>query len=264
MAKIDLAGKPIAITGASSGIGAVTALACAKAGMPVTLAARRTDKLETIKERIESEGGKAIVVRCDVASQDDCDAMVARTIEAFGSIYSVFANAGFGEKHDVLDTSEDLLREMFEINFFGTVHTIRAAAKPMLSARSGHMLICTSCLSALPSAGYSVYSATKSAQHHIGRALGVELASSGIKVTTVHPVRTRTEFFATMQVRQGADQLNVKDRPGQPAERVADAVVKALRKPRPEVWMSQPARVAAQLAAMFPRLTDRVIWKPRR
>ncbi len=264
MAKIDLQGKPIAITGASSGIGAVTALACAKVGMPVALAARRTEKLEALKERIEREGGKAIVVRCDVASQDECDAMVERTVEAFGSIYSVFANAGFGAKHDLLDTSEALLREMFEVNFFGTVHTIRAAAKPMLSAQAGHMLICTSCLSALPSPGYSAYSATKSAQHHIGRALGVELAPSGIHVTTVHPVRTRTEFFEAMQLRQGADTLKVKDRPGQPAERVADAVIKALRKPRPEIWMSQPARLAAQLAAMCPRLTDRVIWKPRR
>ena len=67
-----------------------------------------------------------------------------------------------------------------------------------------------------------------------------------------------------MQLRQGADKLNVKDRPGQPAERVADAVVRVLRKPKPEVWMSTPARVAAQMAAMFPRLTDRLIWKPRR
>ncbi len=264
MAKIDLAGKPIAITGASSGIGAVTALACAKARMPVTLAARRTDKLEALKQRIEHEGGQAIVVPCDVSSQDDCNAVIARTIESFGSVYSVFANAGFGAKQDLLDTPEDTLREMFEINFFGTINTIRAAATPMISAKSGHILICTSCLSALPSAGYSVYSATKSAQHHIGRALGVELAEVGVRVTTVHPVRTQTEFFEAMQLRQDPDTLKVKDRPGQPAEHVADAVVKVLRKPKPEVWMSQPARIAIQLAAMFPRTADRLIWKDRR
>ncbi len=261
MARIDLTGKPIVITGASSGIGAATALACAKAGMPVTLAARRTDKLEAIAERIRQSGGRALAVRCDVASQDECNAMVARTIEAFGSVHAVFANAGFGVRHDLLATSDALLREMFDVNFFGTIHTIRAAAGPMLQAGAGHILICTSCLSALPSPGYSVYSSTKAAQHHIGRALGVELAPAGVSVTTVHPVRTNTEFFEAMQTRRDELVESRKHKRSQSAERVGGAVVRALTKPKPEVWMSRPARVGFQLAAMFPRLTDRVIWK---
>ncbi len=261
MARIDLAGKPIAITGASSGIGAATAFACAKAGMPVALAARRTEKLEALAERIRQSGGKAIAVPCDVTSQDECDALIARTIESFGSVYAVFANAGFGAKHTLLGTSGALLREMFEVNFFGTIHTIRAAAKPMLESRSGHILICTSCLSALPSPGYSVYSATKSAQHHIGRALNVELASAGVHVTTVHPVRTNTEFFDAMQARKNETVPPRTHNRSQSPDRVAGAVVRSLMKPRPEVWMSQPARLGVQLAAMFPGLTDRVIWK---
>jgi len=261
MARIDLTGKPIAITGASSGIGAATALACAKAGMPVALAARRTDKLETLAERIRASGGQAIAVQCDVTSQDECDALIARTIEAFGSVYSVFANAGFGAKHTLLDTSGPLLREIFEVNFFGTIHTIRAAASPMLKAHSGHILICTSCLSGLPSPGYSAYSATKSAQHHIGRALNVELASAGVHVTTIHPVRTNTEFFDAMHARKNEAVPPRTHKRSQSPERVANAVVRSLAKPSPEVWMSTPARLGIQLAAIFPRLTDRVIWK---
>lgn len=257
MGKIDLTGKPIAITGASSGIGAATAIACARAGMQVTLAARRIDALNAVRDTITAEGGKAIAVGCDVTKPKDCQRLTDETINAFGSIYSVFANAGFGEKHDLLDTPEATLREMFETNFFGTINTIKPAADAMKQAGQGHILICTSCLSAFPSPGYSIYSATKYAQHHIGRALGVELASLGIHSTTVHPVRTRTEFFETMQRRQGT--TKPKDRPGQSPVKVAGRVVRALEKPRPEVWMNEAARRGLLIAAHLPRLTNKIL-----
>jgi short-subunit dehydrogenase len=226
-------------------------------GMPVALAARRVDALQAVCKAITDEGGKAIAVRCDVTKPKDCQNLIDETIAAFGSVYSVFANAGFGEKHDLLDTPETTLREMFETNFFGTINTIRPAAAAMKAQGSGHILICTSCLSALPSPGYSIYSATKSGQHHIGRALGVELSSAGVHVTTVHPVRTRTEFFATMQIRQGVKEY--KDRPGQPPERVAYRVVRSLQRPKQEVWMNEAARRGLLIAAHLPRLTNRVL-----
>ena len=203
MAKIDLAGKPIAITGASSGIGAVTALACARAGMPVALAARRTDKLEAICKAITDAGGKAIAVECDVTKPDDCKRLIDETVEAFGSVYSVFATRAMAPSTICWTRRTPRSARCSRPNFFGTINTIKPAVDLMKAQGSGHILICTSCLSALPTPGYSIYSATKSAQHHIGRALGVELADSGIHVTTVHPVRTRTEFFDTMRERQG-------------------------------------------------------------
>lgn len=259
MARIDPTGKPIAITGASSGIGAATAVACARAGMPVALAARRTDKLDALVDLIKSDGGKAISVACDVTNPDDCTRLVDETTSAFGSIYSVFANAGFGEKNDLLDMPEDSLREMFEVNLFGTLNTIRPAIEQMKPNKSGHVLICTSCLSALPSPGYSIYSATKSAQHHIGRALGIELEETGIEVTTVHPVRTRSEFFDTMEKRQGTKRNPAKKDKGQPPELVARRVLSALRSPRPELWMSESARRGFLVAAHLPKLTNRLL-----
>lgn len=261
MPRIDLTNKPIAVTGASSGIGAAAALACARAGMPVALAARRTRRLDELCRRINDEGGRAVAMPCDVTSQDQCNAMIARTIDEFGSVYAVFANAGIGARQNLLDTPESTLREIFEINFFGTVHTIRAAADPMIRAGAGHILICTSCLSALPSPGYSAYSATKSAQHHIGRALGVELSATGVRVTTVHPVRTETEFFDAMLARNdAADVPRGTPARGQSADHVARAIVRVLSRPRPELWLSCPAEVGFKLASLLPRLTDRLVW----
>ncbi|MFN4166646.1 MAG: SDR family NAD(P)-dependent oxidoreductase, partial [Ferrovibrio sp.] len=142
----DLTGLPIAITGASSGIGAATALACARAGMPVALAARRIDRCEELAEQIRRQGGRAIAVEADVVDSAACQRLVDRTIEAFGSIYSLYANAGYGIESAVDATSDAELRRIFEVNFFGTMNAIRPALPHMKAARRGHILICSSCL----------------------------------------------------------------------------------------------------------------------
>ena len=257
MPRINLAEKPIIITGASSGIGAATAIACAEAGMPVALAARRTDKLEAVAQTIRNRGGKAIAIACDVTDPAACIALVEQAERELGPIYSIYANAGYGEKMNILDMPDDRLRAIFETNFFGTINAIRPAAERMIQRKSGHILICSSCLSIFPMPHYSAYSATKAAQHHIGRALNIELARQGIFTSTIHPVGTRTELFDIMAQRNGAPAGSGKNnRLMQHPNRVAHAIVRCLRKPKPEVWTSFAARHSMLLAAHTPRLTN--------
>lgn len=260
---IDLRGKPIAITGASSGIGLATAYACARAGMPVALAARRVDRLDAAAEKINREDGRAIAVACDVADAAQCRALIERTAGEFGSIYAVFANAGYGIEKPIAELSDAELRGIFEVNFFGTVNTIRPALERMLPAKSGHVLICSSCLSKLGMPLISSYSATKAAQDHIGRGMRVELTGSGVHVSTVHPIGTDTELGQVMREKAGN-----KDRSMAPPRAfmqssgtVADAVVRCLRRPRGEVWTSLPARLAFALGVAMPGLAD---WGLRR
>src|SRR5690606_27053092 len=98
---IDLRGRPIAITGASSGI------ACADAGMPVAVGARRADRLEQLVAEITARGGRAVAVTMDVARPDDGRRLVERAVEAFGSLYAVFANAGVGLHKPIHHTTDD-------------------------------------------------------------------------------------------------------------------------------------------------------------
>jgi len=263
----DLTGLPIAITGASSGIGMATAIACARAGMPVALAARREEKLASVADRIRAEGGKAIVVRTNVDSPEDCAALVERTVAEFGSIYSVFANAGYGAETPIATTSDADLRAMFETNFFGTLNTIRPALPHMLKAGRGHVLICSSCLSKFALPWHTVYSATKAAQDHIGRGLLIELKPRGVAVSTVHPIGTTTEFFEQAAVRShkggpgpapNAAQIRTPDFMMQPPERVAKAIVRSLRRPRGEVWTSLPVRMGFAFLTAFPGLRDAI------
>jgi short-subunit dehydrogenase len=262
MRRIDLANRPIAITGASSGIGLATAFACAKAGMPVALAARREERLREAATLINAGGGKAIVVRADVSKPDDCRTLIERTVIEFGSIYSVFANAGYAQDTPVASTPDSVIRDMFETNFYGTLNTIRPALQFMMEAGQGHILICSSCLSKLGLPYGAAYSATKAAQDHFGRSLRIELRSSKVHVSTVHPIGTKTELFDTAAKLSPGAPSKIDRSPRafmQPPERVASAVVRCLRKPRGEVWTSLPARLAFAAAIAAPGITDRVL-----
>ena len=265
MARVELAGKPILITGASSGIGRATAIACANAGMAVFATARRADKLETLVDEIERAGGRAASRALDVDNPEACAQCVQACVERMGGVYAVFANAGFGREGAAHEVTTEQVRALFETNLFGSLHIIRPALGHMLDARSGHVLWCSSCLALLPTPYYSAYSASKAAQHHFGRAMRVELRGTGVHSTTVHPIGTKTEFFETTnRISGGAKLFRVdRDRFMQPAERVARGVVGALRRPKPEVWTSFPARVAFNMVGRFPRTADALLVRAK-
>lgn len=265
---IDLRGRPIAITGASSGIGAATAVECARAGMPVALGARRVEKLDAVVKRIRDEGGRAIAVPMDVAEPSQCQSLIDATVSEFGSVYAVYANAGYGVEKPVHEMSNEEIRVMFEINFFGTLNTIRPALAHMRAAPAthtsgprGHVLICSSCLAKMFLPYFSVYSATKAAQSHVGRAMRLELRHEGVEVSTVHPISTRTEFLDTAEKLSGQGTL-IAHSPGfmvQTAEFVARRTVACLRRPRAEVWTGlrgQFVKFGMSVCTLFPALAD--------
>ncbi len=231
--------------------------------MAVALGARREDRLAEVVEEVQRAGGKAIAVKVNVDRPEECAAFVERTVGEFGSIYGVFANAGYGAKTPIATTSDADVRAMFETNFFGTLNTIRPALAHMERAGRGHVLICSSCLSKFALPWHCVYSATKAAQDHIGRSLAIELRGKGIAVSTVHPVGTRTEFFeqAAARSHETASDAAANHSPKfmmQPPERVADAVVRCLKKPRGEVWTSLPTRLLFAGLTAVPGLRDYV------
>jgi NAD(P)-dependent dehydrogenase (short-subunit alcohol dehydrogenase family) len=268
---IDLRGRAIAITGASSGIGAATAIACARAGMPVALGARRLDKLHALVERIRGAGGAAIAVQVDVTDDGQCEAFVRRAAAELGggSLYGVFANAGYGQEAAVDAMSDADVRAMFETNLFGSLRVIRPAlplmqARPGDRAPAGHVLWCSSCLALLPTPFNGVYSATKAAQHHLGRAMRTELRPRRIEVSTVHPIGTRTAFFELAIERSADPRLLSRDNSPlmQDASVVAGKVLACLRRPRAEVWTGPAAfllRTAMVGASWLPNLADPLI-----
>lgn len=260
MSPIDLAGRPIAITGASSGIGMITALLCARARMPVALAARRLDRLEQLVFEIGREGGRAIAVECDVAKPADCERLIERTVSEFGGLYSVFANAGYGVEGGVCDLTDKAWRDIFEVNFWGTLNVIRPALPHMLAKGEGHVMICSSVVSKMSIPNLAAYTTTKACQDHIGRALRLELGDK-VRVSTVHPIGTDTEFSQVVTEKSGNKPRTARSPETfrQTPEEVAKAVLACLRKPRGEVWTSTPARLLAAVGTAWPGFADMVL-----
>lgn len=254
----ELTARPIVITGASSGIGLASAVRCAREGMPVVLAARRKGRLDEAVARIRSEGGRALALECDVADPEAARRVVEACLNSFGSVYAVFANAGYGVEKPIHEMSDRDIREMFEVNFFGTLHAVRPALPHMIAARKGHLLVCSSCLSKFTLPFFGAYSATKAAQNHLARAMRLELRDKGVHVSSVHPIGTKTEFFETAQKRSG-DQAMLQHTPPlfiQSADTVARAVVRCLKSPRPEVWTSLFVRLGMAIAMPMPTVSD--------
>lgn len=266
---IELRNKAIIITGASSaGIGAATAIECAKAGMNLVLNARRADKLEATAERARSLGVKVQTVPGDVADEGVSQRMIDAAVENFGGFYGVFANAGYGIEKAVIDCTPTEWRRIFDVNFFASIDLCQRAARWLVGHNEpGHLLMCSSCLAKFTLPYYSAYSATKAAQSHACFAMRAELKPNNIHVSSVHPITTQTEFFEV--TKRGAGGTIVDEHKAraekavpdhspkmfvQSPERVAKAVVTCLKHPKPEVWTSFIVRFASSLFTLSPGL----------
>jgi NADP-dependent 3-hydroxy acid dehydrogenase YdfG len=187
----DLKDTVVAITGASSGIGRATARELARTGARVVLGGRRRERLEALEAEFP---GQAVAVEMDVRSPDDCQRLVREAIERFGRLDSLVANAGIGMYGGILDRTDDELATMLDTNVAGTVWPIRAAVPEMLKAGHGDIVIVASVAGFRGGADEAVYAATKFAQVGLAGALDRELRDKGIRVTTIGPAGTSTEF----------------------------------------------------------------------
>jgi NADP-dependent 3-hydroxy acid dehydrogenase YdfG len=204
------------ITGASSGIGAATARAAAQAGFRVVLAARSTERLRTLAEELGG-GERALALTCDVTRWSDQEAMVARTLERFGSLDAAFANAGFGGGRSFLEGTPERMREMVLTNVLGAGYTVRAAL-PALKHSRGHLLLTGSVAGHRVLPG-SLYSVTKWAVCAMAEAVRQELGDTGVRVTLISPGQVDTPFFDE----PGPERLDPDD--------IARAVIYAVSQP---------------------------------
>jgi NADP-dependent 3-hydroxy acid dehydrogenase YdfG len=209
--------KTLFITGASSGIGAETARAAAARGWRVALMARSADKLDALVEELGPD--RAVALTGDVTNYDDLTAAVAKTIDSFGAIDAVFANAGRGlDAPGIAEGDPNEWRAMMEINVMGVLWTIKATYDA-LKASKGHLVLTGSVAGNIHLPG-SVYGASKWFVHGLGGNLSEEMREWGGRCTVIAPGMVDTPFFETPK----PDKLQPRD--------VADTVVFALEQPK--------------------------------
>lgn len=175
------------ITGASSGIGEELAWQLAQAGAKVTLAARRTELLDNLAQRIADAGKpRPVVVRCDVTYDRDLQNAVAETVLQWGKLDVVIANAGFGVVGALKKLSLEDYRRQFETNVFGVLRTIYAAL-PEIEKAKGNIAIVGSVSGWAASPGASPYCMSKFAVRALANSITPELRLFGVKVTLISP-----------------------------------------------------------------------------
>jgi NADP-dependent 3-hydroxy acid dehydrogenase YdfG len=192
----------VVITGASAGIGKALAESLHNRGATLVLAARRIERIDALNQQL---GGKHLAMQTDVASRDQCETLIQRTVERFGRIDTLVCNAGYGILRPVASSDPDEIQLMFQTNVFGTTDCIRAAAPIMRkqevsSGWRGQMMIVSSAVARRALPYFGVYSATKAAQLSLAEALRIELAPEKIAVTSVHPIGTETEFSEASRI----------------------------------------------------------------
>jgi short-subunit dehydrogenase len=220
--------KVILITGASSGIGRATTLACVKVGHHVTGTARRLDRLQSLQDEInalQTPHGDFLAVQGDVTQADSMQNAVQLTVEKFGKLDVLVANAGVGHRGAIVDSDWDDMETLLRTNIDGVLHSIRASVPAMRQSGVGHIMIISSVGAMMYSPYAAIYAASKSFVSSIAGSMRLELEDDNIKVTDFLVGRTETEFDKN---RLGAGKRAGGGIPTMDVEQVAQAVVKAV------------------------------------
>ncbi len=221
----DLSGTVVAITGASSGIGAATARALGAEGASVALGARRKDRLTELADEL---GAQVAIVEMDVRTSEDSQRLVDQAVESFGHLDAIVVNAGVGMYGGIMDQTDDEIRAMIDTNVAGTIWPIRAAVPRLLENGGGDIVIVASVAGLRGAGDEAVYAATKHAQVGLAGGLDRELREKNIRVSTIAPGGTATEFAMgtgrTPDMPGLADMLDAED--------MAAAVVTVLQQPK--------------------------------
>lgn len=236
------------VTGASRGIGRATAIALAVRGAKLALTSRNAEELEAVASGIRSGGGKAISLVGDVTERSEVEQVVSAVQDRWGRVDILVANAGAYHRRPVLDLSATDIEASMAVNFYGAVYAILAVLPAMVARGSGRLVLVNSVDGRRALPGDAPYTIAKFALAGLGQALRQELRPHGIGVTSIFPGRVDTAMTSHLAFPRISSKL--------PPEKVADAIVDAIRRNRSNVIV--PRRAAGLLFAdlLSPRLAD--------
>lgn len=255
--------KVVWITGASSGIGAACAVECSKQGAKVILSARSEDKLKVLQSKLS---GPSEILIMDVTKTGDAESNTTKAETFYGPIDILINNAGISQRGLVEETSLDVDRQLFEVNYFGNVALTKAVLPSMLKRETGNLVIISSVAGKLSTPGRSSYAGSKHALHGFYDALRAEVKERGVSVNAICPGYIKTDISLNALNAKG-EKHGVMD-PGQAkgmtAEKCAQKIIKAIKNNEREAYIGRKEANLVLLRRMIPDVYYRIIEKMAR
>jgi short-subunit dehydrogenase len=239
---MDIVGKVVIVTGASAGIGRATAQVFAAGGAKVVLVARSQDKLEALARQLGQQGHAAVCLPADMRDPAAVNQMVEQAFHNSGRIDVLINNAGQAAAGTVATVDIEHVTQIINLNVLGVLYAIQAVVPKMRHGGGGLIINISSMVSKMQLPGLGAYAATKAALNKLSETAGVELAPDNIRVITVYPRMTATDFgknsLGNQQMRQ---QQRAHGKAGGPpvdsAEYVANRILLAAQTEPPEQYM---------------------------
>jgi NAD(P)-dependent dehydrogenase (short-subunit alcohol dehydrogenase family) len=247
-----LKGKTVVITGASSGIGLVTAVQVAKAGAVPILVARGKDKLEATKALIEGQGGKAYAYGCDLSDLQAIDALTEQLSGDFERIDFIVNNAGRSIRRS-LKLSEDRFHDFertMQLNYFGAIRLVMGLLPKMRAQKSGHVVNISSIGVLTNPPRFSAYVASKAALDAWSNVVSSELVGDGVSFTSIHMPLVRTPMIAPTKMYDRFPTIS----PAQAAGKVVTALVE-----RPHEINTLTGNLGALAHTLAPKAAFRIL-----
>ena len=194
MGRLD--GKVAVITGGNSGIGACAAELFAKEGAKVVISARRVEQLEAVADKIKAAGGEALAVPCDISDKAQCSAVIAKTLETFGTVDILVNNAGITRDGLMMRMSEQQWDMVINVNLKSAFNFVHACTPIMMRQKAGSIINMASVVGVHGNAGQANYSASKAGMIGLAKSIAQELGSRGIRANAIAPGFIITDMTA--------------------------------------------------------------------
>jgi uncharacterized protein len=248
---MNLTDKVIIVTGASSGIGEVTALELGRRGAIVVLAARRKERLENVASQIPH----SLVVQTDLSKELQIKRLVDEVMKKFGRIDALLNIAGSGCYKWFPDFSREDIRDQFEVNFLGLAELTRQVVPIMVKQRSGHIINMCSYASRISVPPVTIYSASKAAVEQLSEGLRRDLAQYGIHISAIYPSGVSDTEFNQKASTQTA-KFYTPSIFRVPRESVARIIADCLEHPRSRIFIGRWYEFPVYLNLWLPDLVD--------
>jgi short-subunit dehydrogenase len=252
-----LQGRRLLITGASGGIGRSLAEGAVRQGARVVLAARSADRLDEVARQFSAGGADVLGVPADVTVDADRRRLLDAAVERLGGLDVLINNAGVGSFGHFVSSTEEVLRQVMEVNFFAPAELMRLAAPILARGQQPAIVNVASMCGRRGIPAWPEYSASKFALCGLSDALRGEFARFDIDVLLVVPGLTASDLGRNLLRNEG--RMKIDFTRGMPPEKVADGILRALRHNRRETVLGWEARWILRVNRFLPWLVDALL-----